>query len=157
VVIVGYGRVGELVGHALSQMDVPYLVIEADLGRVRRLVAGGLAAVWGDAGQSEVLERANIPTARAVVIAVPDESTALIATAASRERNPAIPILVRARSGGEIASFRSLGANEVVVPEYEGGLEMMRQTLVALGHDPEETLHLSHAVRDIHYQAAQHG
>ncbi|MEO8539750.1 MAG: cation:proton antiporter [bacterium] len=157
VVIVGYGRVGELVGHALLQLGAPFIVIESDLDHVRRLVAAGLPAVWGDAGRHEVLDRANIPTARAVVIAVPDESTALVATAAVRARNPAIPILVRARSGGEIATFRSLGANEVIVPAYEGGLEMMRQTLVALGHDPEESLHLSHAVRDIHYQAAEHG
>ncbi len=154
VVVIGYGRVGELVGHALSQLTIPFIVIENDLDRVRRLASGGLAAVWGDAGQHEVLDRANIPTARAVVIAVPDESTALVATASVRSRNAAVPILVRARSGGEIETFRDLGATEVVVPEYEGGLEMMRQTLVALGHDPEETLHLSHAVRDIHYQAA---
>jgi CPA2 family monovalent cation:H+ antiporter-2 len=156
VVIVGYGRVGELVGHALLQLGAPFIVIESDLDNVRRLTAAGLPAVWGDAGRHEVLDRANIPTARAVVIAVPDESTALVATAAARARSQAIPILVRARSGGEIATFRSLGANEVIVPAYEGGLEMMRQTLVALGHDPEESLHLSHAVRDIHYQAAEH-
>ena len=156
VVVVGYGRVGELVGHALSQLTIPFIVIENDLDRVRRLASAGLSAVWGDAGRHEVLDRANIPTARAVVIAVPDESTALVATASVRARNAAIPIIVRARSGGEIERFRGLGANEVVVPEYEGGLEMMRQTLVALGHDPEETLHLSHAVRDIHYQAAEH-
>jgi CPA2 family monovalent cation:H+ antiporter-2 len=157
VVIVGYGRVGELVGHALAQLAVPYLVVEADLDRVRRLASAGIAAVWGDAGQREVLELAHIATARAVVIAVPDESTALVATAAARQRSETVPILVRARSGGEIQTFRALGANEVVVPEYEGGLELMRQTLDALGYHTEETLHLSHAVRDIHYQAAEHG
>jgi CPA2 family monovalent cation:H+ antiporter-2 len=157
VVIIGYGRVGELIGHALAQLDVPFAVIEADLARVRRLANVGIAAIWGDAGRQEVLDRVHIPTARAVVIAVPDESTALVATAAARERNPAVPILVRARSGGEIRTFMDLGANEVVVPEYEGGLELMRQALVALGHNTEEALHLSHAVRDIHYQAAEHG
>jgi hypothetical protein len=47
--------------------------------------------------------------------------------------------------------LRSLGASEVVVPEYEGGLEMMRQTLISLGYDPEESLHLVKAVRDVHY------
>jgi CPA2 family monovalent cation:H+ antiporter-2 len=149
--------VGELIGHALAQLEVPYAVVEADLARVRRLADAGIAAVWGDAGRQEVLDRVHIPTARAVVIAVPDESTALVATAAARERNPAVPILVRARSGGEIRTFMELGANEVVVPEYEGGLELMRQALVALGHNTEEALHLSHAVRDIHYQAAEHG
>ena len=81
----------------------------------------------------------------------------VVATAAARERNPAIPILVRARSGGEIATFRALGANEVVVPEFEGGLELMNQTLSAIGFDAEEALHLTYAIRDIHYQAAERG
>ncbi|MGE3073526.1 MAG: cation:proton antiporter [Dehalococcoidia bacterium] len=157
VVIIGYGRVGELVGHAMSQVEVPFAVIEADLARVRRLTGAGIPAIWGDAGRHEVLDRINLPTARAVVIAVPDESTAIVATAAARERNPAVPILVRARTGGEIGTFRTLGANEVVVPEYEGGLELMRQALIAIGNDAEEALHLSHAMRDIHYQAAEHG
>lgn len=156
VVVIGYGRVGELVGHALLQLGIPFVVVEADLEHARRLAAAGLPAVWGDAGQHEALERANIPTARAVVIAVPDESTALVATASARSRNEAVPILVRARSAGEIETFRSLGANEVVVPAYEGGLELMRQALIAIGHDAEEALHLSHAVRDIHYQAGAH-
>jgi len=157
VVIVGYGRVGELVGHALAQIEAPFVVIDSDLGRVRRLAAAGLAATWGDGGHGEVLDRVHVAHARAVVIAVPDESTALVATAASRDRNPGVPILVRARGGGEIGAFRQLGANEVVVPEYEGGLELMRQSLIALGHDPEEALHLSHAMRDVHYMAAEHG
>jgi CPA2 family monovalent cation:H+ antiporter-2 len=157
VVIIGYGRVGELVGHAMGQMGVPFAVIEADLARVRKLSEAGIAAIWGDAGRHEVLDRIHLPTARAVVIAVPDESTAIVATVAARERNPGIPILVRARTGGEIDTFRSLGANEVVVPEFEGGLELMRQALIAIGNDPEEALHLSHAMRDIHYQAAEHG
>jgi len=157
VIIIGYGRVGELVGHALAQLDVPFAVIESDLERVRRLTTAGIAATWGDAGRHEVLDRMHVPTARAVVIAVPDESTALVATAAARDRNAAIPILVRARSGGEIGTFHLLGANEVVVPEFEGGLELMRQSLIAICNDPEEALHLSHAMRDIHYQAAEHG
>ena len=156
VVVIGYGRVGELVGHALAQLSVPFVVVEADLDRVRRLAGVGIAAVWADAGRHEALERLHLESARAVVIAVPDESTALVATASVRGRNPGVPILVRGRTAGEIGTFRRLGANEVVVPAFEGGLELMRQTLVALDFDPEETTLLGLAVRDIHYQSAEH-
>jgi len=92
-----------------------------------------------------------------VLIAAPDESTAIIATAAVRERNPAVPILARARSGVAIGLFLSLDANEIVPPEYEGGPELMNQTLTAIGFDAEEALHLTYAIRDIHYQAAERG
>ncbi|WBL36852.1 cation:proton antiporter [Tepidiforma flava] len=156
VVIVGYGRVGELTGHALAQLGIPFAVIEVNLERARALNEAGIPTIWGDAGTREVLERSSIEHARAVCITVPDESTAFVATATARALNPAVPILVRARTGGEIRPLRELGANEVVVPEYEGGLEIMRQALCVLGFDPQEALHLSNAVRDIHYQAEAH-
>jgi len=156
VVIIGYGRVGELTGHALGQVGEQFTVIESDLDRARRLNAAGIPTLWGDAGRHEVLERAELRHARAVVITVPDESTAMVSVAAARAIAPEVPILVRARTGAEIHVLRGLGATEVVVPEFEGGLELMRQTFVALGFDAEEALHLSDAVRDIHYAAAEH-
>jgi CPA2 family monovalent cation:H+ antiporter-2 len=156
-VICGFGRVGELTGHAFAQMDIPFVVIEADLERSRRLAAAGTSVVWGDCASSEILERASVAHARMVVIATPDESSALLAVTNSRRLNPGCWIIVRGRSAGEVEMFRQLGANEVVVPELEGGLELMRQSLIALGNDPEEALHLSHAMRDIHYMAAEHG
>lgn len=155
-VICGYGRVGELTGHAFHQMGVPFVVVEADLERVRRLSAAGVAVTWGDSASIEVLEQASTRHANIIVIATPDESSALLTVANARKLNPAAPILVRGRAATEIDTFRELGATEVVVPELEGGLELMRQALIAIGHDPVESLHLSHAVRDIHYQAGAH-
>jgi len=155
-VICGYGRVGELTGHALQQMDVPFVVVETDLDRVRRLAKAGVVVSWGDSASFEVLESASVKHASIIVVATPDESSALLTVANARKLNESAPILVRGRAATEIDTFRQLGATEVVVPELEGGLELMRQALIAMGHDPEESLHLSHAVRDIHYQAGAH-
>lgn len=151
VVIVGYGRVGALTGHALGQMDVSFGVVEADIGLARRLNAAGVPTIWGDAASAEVLTMAGIERARLMVVAVPDESTTLLAMANARKLNAELPVIVRARRGEEIPVLRAMGANEVVVPEYEGGLELMRQALIALGYDADETALFSSAVRDIHY------
>lgn len=156
VVIAGYGRVGELTGHALAQLGLAYIVIESNLEYVRRLIASGIPAVWGDAARAEVMERASIEHARLLVVSVPDETSALLAVNNARQLNPSLAIIVRARSAEEIPEFRMLGANEIVVPEYEGGLEIMRQSLVVMGYDAQEALSLSNAVRDIHYEGAPH-
>ena len=156
VVIAGYGRVGELTGHALAQLGLSYIVVESNLDYVRRLIASGIPAVWGDAARPEVMDRASVQHARLLVVSVPDETSALLAVSNARRLNPALAIIVRARSANEIPEFLHLGANEIVVPEYEGGLEIMRQSLVVMGYDSEEALSLSNAVRDIHYQGAQH-
>ncbi|MGK2966870.1 MAG: cation:proton antiporter [Tepidiformaceae bacterium] len=151
VILAGFGRVGHLIGNALARLEIPILVIEADIGASRRLHAAGTNVVWGDAASVEVLEMAGIEKARLLVIAVPDESTAMLAMANAHRVNPGLQIIVRARTGEELPVFYQMGAHEVVVPEYEGGLELMRQTLDALGYDTEETLAYSRAVRDIHY------
>ncbi|MBA4180806.1 MAG: sodium:proton antiporter [Anaerolinea sp.] len=155
-VILGYGRVGELTGHALGQLQIPFGVVEADIGLARRLNVAGIPAVWGDAASPEVLRMAAIHGARLVVIAVPDESTTMLAIANVRRLNADVPVIVRARAASEMPILALLGASEVVVPEYEGGLELMRRALVTLGFDADEVVHFSNAVRDIHYSDAVH-
>ena len=155
-VIVGYGRVGEMTGHALGGLSLPFGVIEADIGLARRLNSAGIPTIWGDAASSEVLKMAGLEAARLVVVAVPDESTTLLVLTNVRKLNPSVPIIVRARTAGETPILLFLGATEIVIPEYEGGLEVMRRSLVILGFDEEEVLHLSSAVRDIPYNDPRH-
>ena len=151
VVIAGYGRVGELTGHSLAQLEIPFIVIEADIERVRRSMSARIGAIWGDAANMETLKLAGVDRCRLVAVCVPDESTCMLTTAAIRKLNETVPIIVRARHGDEIPTLRTLGANLVVVPEYEGGIELMRQSLVALGFDTEQALQYADAIRDIHY------
>ena len=155
-VIVGYGRVGEMTGHALGGLSLPFGVIEADIGLARRLNSAGIPTIWGDAASIEVLKKAGLEGASLVVLAVPDESTTLLVLSNVRNLNPSVPIIVRARTASEAPILLFLGATEVVIPEYEGGLEVMRRSLVTLGFDEEEVLHLSNAVRDIPYNNAPH-
>ena len=157
VVVLGYGRVGELTGHALRHLDVPHVVVEADVRRARRLAESGQAVVWGDAAMAEVLAQTALERATLLVVALPDESSTYMAVANARRLHPHLPIIVRAGDREELPALRELGVTEVVVPEYEGGLELMRQTLLGLGYDSEEALHYSHAVRDIHYGAEEPG
>jgi CPA2 family monovalent cation:H+ antiporter-2 len=151
VIIAGYGRVGELTGHSLLQLELPYTVIEADFERVRRLTGANIAAIWGDSSNAEVLKLAGIERCRLMAVCVPDESTCLLTVAAARKLNESVPIIVRARHGDEIPILRELGANHIVVPEYEGGIELMRQSLVSLGFDMDQAGQYADAIRDIHY------
>ena len=51
-IIVGYGRVGSVVGKGLHEQDLPVVVIEQDRRRVEELRAQGIPAVYGDATTS---------------------------------------------------------------------------------------------------------
>jgi CPA2 family monovalent cation:H+ antiporter-2 len=151
VVIVGYGRVGRHIVNLLQQMAIPHLVVEADSQRVEELHEQGVPSLFGDAANSEVLSHAGLSRARALVVAGPDEdATALVVTTA-RDLAPELPIIARATSEEGTKRLTQLGAQDVIHPELEGGLEIVRHTLLQLGFPLQEIYRYTDAVRHDHY------
>ena len=157
VVIVGYGRVGELIGHAMDSAGEKYVIIEESLELARLLTRAGRIVVWGDAATASVLERAAIDEARLVVICLPDGASTVLVLANARRISADVPILVRGHDSEDLQLLRSYSVRDVVVPEFEGGLELMHQSLLALGFSEDDAEGYRLAVRDVHYgAAAQH-
>ncbi len=133
VVIIGYGRIGRHMVDVLNSLAIPQLVIEMDPDRIEELNARQIACLYGDAANSEVITHAGLPKARELVITVPEEATAAMIVTAARDLNPALPIVVRVASVEGVDRLMKLGANHVVHPELEGGLEMVLHALLQLG------------------------
>ena len=151
VVIVGYGRVGGHIISLLQELRVPHLVVEADAQRVEELNQRGISTLFGDAANSEVLTHTGLKQARALVVAGPDEASSELVVAAARDIAPELPIIARASSEDGIDRLTKLGAQEVVHPELEGGLEIVRYTLLQLGFPLQEIYRYTDAVRRDHY------
>jgi CPA2 family monovalent cation:H+ antiporter-2 len=154
VVIVGFGRVGQLIGHAMDSARQDFIIIESNLDRTRRLDSAGRKVVWGDAANDQVLEQASVDGARLIVIALPDHATTVLAITNIRRLAPRTPILVRAHGSEELHLIRQFEVQEVVVPEFEGGLELVHQSLLALGFSNDDAEGYRLAIRDIHYGSA---
>lgn len=133
VVICGYGRVGKEIGKALRHWDEPYSVIELNPAVVRELRDRGIDALYGDAASRPELEAAGVATARSIAVTTPDLLVTEAVIRLARELNPNIDIIVRASATGEVALLTSRGANEVVQPEFEAGMEFVRQILAWQG------------------------
>jgi monovalent cation:H+ antiporter-2, CPA2 family len=151
VVIVGYGRVGSHIISLLQELGVPHLVVEADAQRVQELNQRGISTLFGDAANSEVLTHTGLQRARALVVAGPDEASSELVVAAARDIAPELPIIARASTEDGIDRLTKLGAQEVVHPELEGGLEIVRYTLLQLGFHLQEIYRYTDAVRRDHY------
>jgi CPA2 family monovalent cation:H+ antiporter-2 len=151
VVIVGYGRVGRHIANLLNLMKIPYLVVEADAGRVQELDSRGIPTLFGDASNSEVLTHVGLDQARALVVAGPDESASELVVASARDLAPDLPIIARATTEDGIRHLADLGAQIVIHPELEGGLEIVRHMLLQLGFPPQEIHRYMDAVRQDHY------
>jgi CPA2 family monovalent cation:H+ antiporter-2 len=107
--------------------------------------------IYGDASSAEVLHAAHIDRARMVLIAVGSAIDVETIAMQARTLAPTVHIVARAAVISQIESLHDLGIHEVVQPEFEAGLEMMRQTLLHFGIPHHQIEVISDEVRDAAY------
>jgi len=156
VVVVGAGRVSSHIVDVLGRMGVPRLVVESDAATVEDLQKAGVPVLYGDAGNSEILDHAGLGRARALVVTIPDDPAAGLAVAAARKIAPSLPIVARASEAAGVGELAKLGADDVIHPELEGGLELLRHTLLHVGFPLREVQRYAQVVRRESYATGAH-
>ncbi len=152
VVIIGYGRVGSHIGSVLQQLGLPFLVVEQNMAHANEIQGRGIKTLFGDAANSEILLHTGLGHARALVITVPNETTTELIVAAAHAIAPTLPIIARAATADRLSHLYRLGARHAINPEMEGGLEMLRYTLLSLGHGSNRIQPYLDAVRTETYE-----
>ncbi len=132
VVILGYGIGGQLVAHALNDLNTPYVILELNGATVRRARAEGRWIVYGDATSPEALEGIHAPRAAAIVSLLSDPDAARRMVRTVRRLSANVPIIVRTRYRLEADELLRLGANVAVAEELEASLEVLTQLLARL-------------------------
>jgi CPA2 family monovalent cation:H+ antiporter-2 len=118
-IIVGFGRVGSLLGRKLIENGVPIVVVENSRTRVDALRAEGISAVLGNAARTETMDLARLDCARWLLLTIPNGFEAGEIVIAAREKRPSIEILARAHHDEEVHYITERGANQVVMGERE--------------------------------------
>jgi monovalent cation:H+ antiporter-2, CPA2 family len=154
LVIVGYGQVGQQIVQVARSLEIPHLVIESDVERVELLNAAGTETLFGDAANSEVLTHAGLDRARVLVVTVPDDVSSEMVIVTARTLAPQLSIMARASAEAGVQRLAEVGAQVVIHPQLEGGLEMVRHTLLHLGFPLREVFEYTDAVRHDHYNIA---
>jgi CPA2 family monovalent cation:H+ antiporter-2 len=118
-IVVGYGRVGSLVGEGLKGDSLPFLVIEEAPDKIEGLEREGIETIEGNAATDRVLKAANVAGARLLFIAIPEAFEAGQIVQQARSANPALEIVARAHFDAEVDHLLKLGASQVVMGERE--------------------------------------
>ena len=129
VVLVGYGRVGRRIADALRAVGQPFVVADQNRDIVEGLRARGMAAVWGNAGEPEVLIQAHIANARMLVVATQDTLSLHQMIETARTLNPEIRIVVRSHNEDEAERLMAEGVDTVFLGEAELAQAMARHVL----------------------------
>ena len=119
VLLVGYGRVGSLIGAKLHDAGVPLVVIENSRPRVEALREQGIHAVLGNAANPEIMELARIDCARWLLLTIPNGYEAGEIVAFARTKRDTLDIIARAHYDDEVAYISDRGDNQVVMGERE--------------------------------------
>ena len=136
--LVGYGRVGSLLGEKLQAAGIPLVVIENSRPRVEALRAQGISTVLGNAANQEVMDLARLDCARWLLVTIPNGYEAGEIVASARVKRPNIEIIARAHYDDEVQYIMERGANEVVMGEREIANSMLNMLHVDLLSDEEK-------------------
>ena len=126
-VLVGYGRVGSLIGAALARGGRPMVVIETSDSGAEKARRDGAEVFEGNAASPELLAAANLAAARRLFVTVPDAFEAGQVVEQARLSNPALEILARAHSDAAVELLQGLGATLVISGEREIAERMLER------------------------------
>ena len=126
-VLIGYGRVGSLIGEELAKSGAKMVVIETNDEGIERARAGKAKVLVGNAADPGLLAAANIAGARRLFVTIPEPFEAGQVVQQARAANPGLDILTRAHSDAAVEHLRGLGANLVVLGEKEIAHRMLER------------------------------
>jgi CPA2 family monovalent cation:H+ antiporter-2 len=147
-IIVGFGRVGELVGDMLAANSLRYLAVDSDPVLVRRLRGEGREIYWGNALRPELLARCGLAKARALIITMDKPADAEEIVRASRQRYPNLTIVARARDAAHATQLYALGVSDAVPETIEASLQLSEAVLVEMGIPMGKAIASIHEKRD---------
>lgn len=124
IIVCGYGRVGATVARELEHGGVPVVVIDTVSHSVEAAKAEGHLVVEGDATHDDVLLRAGVQRAKALITAVDSDATNVYVTLSARSLNPKLFIVARANEEGSEGKLRQAGAHRVVSPYTRAGRQI---------------------------------
>jgi CPA2 family monovalent cation:H+ antiporter-2 len=132
-ILIGYGRVGKLIGDMLDVHAIPYIAVDTDANNVAAARHDGKPAFYGDASRPEFLRKCGIETARAAVLTInAPQKTEEIAKLV-RELRPDVTLVARARDADHARALYALGVTDAAPETIEASLQLSEAVLVDLG------------------------
>ncbi len=131
--IIGYGRVGRMVGEMLSRHKLAWVAVEGNVDAVTTGRRSGGDIRFGDARKDATINALDPSRARAVVLTMNDPVQSIRLTKSLRARFPDLTIIARARDSDHAAELYRAGVSDAVPETLESSLQLSESVLVDLG------------------------
>jgi CPA2 family monovalent cation:H+ antiporter-2 len=132
VILCGFGRVGQNVARVLESQGFEYIALDLDPARIRAARQAGDPVIFGDSADEEMLAKAGVARASALVISFSDPATAIGILHSVRRLRPELPVLVRTQDDARLKELQDAGATDVVPETFEASLMLVSHVLMLL-------------------------
>ncbi len=154
VLVLGFGRVGQMTGRLLQTQNIGTTIIDNDGDHIEFLKQFEHRVYYGDAADIDLLRTAGAGEAEVIVVAMDDREKVTQAVAGIREHFPHVKIIARARNRGHLFDLMAEDVDFAERETVRGGLAMGREALAYLGYTPEKARELSDKFLELDYQLA---
>jgi len=125
VIICGFGRVGMQVASDIISHKDDFIILEKDDEIIQEYEdSEDFLFLKGDSTNDDILEKAGISKARAIITCLPKDADNIYVVLAAREYNKNIFIVSRASQNSAVSKLKMAGANNVIMPDSIGGSHM---------------------------------
>lgn len=132
-ILVGYGRVGQVVADLLAVHGIPYIAVDSDPGIVPSQRRKGQEVYFGDATNPEFLKSCGVDDARAVIVTIAEPEGIDDVVKQVRAMRPDVTIVSRARDAGHARHLYRIGVSDAVPETIEASLQLSEASLLGLG------------------------
>lgn len=138
VVIVGMGRMGQIVSRILRAQKIPFIALDTSVDTIEMTRTFEQAPVfYGDPQRPEVLHAAKVGEAEYVIITTDDPEVTTRTAERVKRLYPHLKVIARARNRQHVHKLMDVGA-EPIRETFYSSLEMSRRTLLGLGLSGEQ-------------------
>ena len=128
-IVCGYGRIGSVVAKELIREGCEVVVIESNPKAIEELMENKILYVEGDATDDNILFKAGLNNAKALITALSNDAQNVYVTLTARQAAPNITIIARAENEESIKKLELAGADRALTPHLLGGLRMAQMVL----------------------------
>lgn len=138
VIVVGFGRFGQVIGRLLMANKMRITVLERDISAVNLMRKYGYKVYYGDATQLELLRSAGAEAAESIVITCNDPEDTMKLVELCQQHFPHLHILARARGRVEAHELLQAGVKHFSRETFSSALDLGRKALISLGMHPHQ-------------------
>jgi len=147
VIIVGFGRVGQIVGRLLHANRIPTTILDRDPSLIETIRKFGFKVFYGDGARLDLLRAAGAERARLIVVAVDDHAQTAEIVDLVHQHFPNLTVLARAWDLVHAFDLRDHGVERPERESFEGALRMGETALRTLGFGAYQAKQAAHRFR----------